>query len=160
MNSEFLRDHIIPAAYAVLPTKMRAPSATAMLLAIALQESRLYQRRQRRGGPARGYWQFETVGVRGVREHRATAAESESVCIQLDVEARGFTPIHEAIEHNDILACAFARLLLWTYPGRLPARGEPDEGWRQYLETWRPGRPHPETWAEHYARAWALIDGG
>jgi len=46
---------------------------------------------------------------------------------------------------------SFARLLLWTLPSALPTTA--DEGWTQYLDAWRPGKPHPATWAGHWATA-------
>ncbi len=63
-----------------------------------------------------------------------------------------------AIEHNDILAAAFSRLLLWTLPGPLPLRGAPTAGWIAYTSAWRPGKPHRETWDVFYAQAWQLIE--
>ena len=54
-----------------------------------------------------------------------------------------------------VLACAAARLLLFTDPRRLPALGDADDAWRLYLRTWRPGRPHRATWPELYAQALA-----
>lgn len=43
-------------------------------------------------------------------------------------------------------------------PGtRAPAQsaGQAIDGWTQYLATWRPGKPHPQTWTEHFTAAWA-----
>ena len=51
----------------------------------------------------------------------------------------------------------FARLLLWTVPAALPTRQNPDESWRHYLEAWRPGKPHRQTWDGFYAEAWLLV---
>lgn len=155
-----IRDFTIPAAYALLPPAMASSKATAMLIAIGLQESRFIHRRQV-SGPARGFWQFERDGgVMGVATHRKTAVLLAEVLRALRYEpligkAAG---MHTAIEHNDVLACVFARLLLWTVPARLPERGEGQEAWRQYLEGWRPGKPHPATWASHFLDAWDLAE--
>ena len=111
-----------------------------MLLAIGLQESRFVHRRQI-GGPARGFWQFEQGGgVRGVLAHPASAALARQVC-----QVRGVPPtapsVYSRLELDDVLAAAFARLLLWTDPARLPRTGDADAAWALYLRTWRPGKP-------------------
>jgi hypothetical protein len=62
--------------------------------------------------------------------------------------------VYEAIEHQDVLACAFARLLLWTSPRALPTSEQPDHGWREYLATWRPGKPRESEWAGNFGRGW------
>ena len=56
-------------------------------------------------------------------------------------------PLHlwEAMQYNDVLATIAARLLVFTLPGKLPATA--DEGWAQYVAAWRPGKPHPDRWA-------------
>ena len=72
--AEYLTD-VIPAALALLPPQMDTQEARAMLIAIALQESRLTYRKQI-GGPARGLHQFETGGVRAVLRHAATEAHA------------------------------------------------------------------------------------
>jgi hypothetical protein len=62
-----------------------------------------------------------------------------------------------AIEHNDLLACGFARLNLWWLPAALPTRDQVDRAWEQYLEAWRPGKPKPRTWAKHWITAWERV---
>lgn len=155
----------IPAAYTLLPPSMHSRAATALMLAIALQESRIEYRRQqplRAGmpyGPARGFWQFEkNGGVAGVLLHPKTRPYAESAAAALKYPADPGA-CHEAITHNDVLAAVFARLLLWTLPEPLPSPANPDEAWRQYLSAWRPGKPHPETWASFYERAWDVVAG-
>jgi hypothetical protein len=155
MTPAYLRAHILPAAYAVLPIGMDAPAATAMLLAIALQESKCCHRRQV-GGPARSFWQFEIGGVRGVLGHKASkphlANALEALVYPVTDDA---TALYLALEHNDILAAVCARLLLWTLPSRLPSKDDPEAGWQQYLAAWRPGKPHRDTWNACYAQGWA-----
>lgn len=150
----------IPAAYSLLPDQMQSSKATAMLLAIGLQESKFAARRQLPKGPARGFWQFERAGgVQGVLTHRSTqkyirrALESLAYPAFLDDYS-----CHTAIQHNDVLACCFARLLLWTLPDILPGRLAVDLAWHQYADAWRPGKPHPETWPENYALAWEIVE--
>lgn len=151
--------HVLPAAYSLLPPMMHTPAATAMLLAIGLQESKFLHRRQI-GGPARGLWQFERDGgVRGVLRHEASADHARIVLRELRYPVNA-TPaaVYAALADNDVLAACWARLLLWTLPQPLPSRSEQGKGWRQYIDAWRPGRPHPETWPAYYAAAWQRID--
>jgi len=154
--------YTLPAAYALLPPAMASREASALLLAIGLQESGFLTRRQRLGGPARGFWQFERGGgVHGVLTHPAVAFHIEAACSALVYRTPSGIREHElhaAIEHNDVLACVFARLLLWTLPDPLPGRDASGLGWAMYLSAWRPGRPHSDTWPAHYAEAWARVD--
>lgn len=156
MDLKTVIEAAIEPALAFLPTKMDTPEAMVMLLAIGLQESRFLHRRQI-GGLARGFWQFERGGgVVGVLTHSASAALARQVC-----EARGVAPtspaVYAQLESDDVLAAAFARLLLWTDPGRLPALGDSKGGWDLYVRTWRPGKPHPQTWPALHAQAVAEV---
>jgi hypothetical protein len=150
---------VIPAALDLLPPAMTSPEARAMLLAIGLQESEFRLRRQSGGGPARGFWQFEKPGIRGVVTHTASRKHLATVLGELRYGAAlGQTAtLHAIVEHNDILACIFARLLLWTLPDPLPTPDQAARGWAQYLDAWRPGNPRPETWGAHYDQAWAYV---
>lgn len=143
MNKQTL-DYIITAALSLLPEQMDSLEARRMLKAIAYQESSLEHRRQVRG-PARSYWQFELGGLLGPMRHTATAHHFARICDELDYQDVPPEVIHMAMADNDILACCAARLLLYTLPWPLPI--EQDEGWKQYQEAWRPGKPHPERWA-------------
>lgn len=152
----------------LLPRHCDSPAARAMLIAIALQESRLavrWQVLQGGGkGPARGLLQFEQGtrasrgGVWGVYLHKTSASLLAPVC-----HARGVAlepgAIWRALETDDVLAVAVARLLLLTDPYPLPQRGEYDAAWRLYADrTWQPGRPHRQTWDAYYDRAWSEVD--
>lgn len=153
----FLLDHVFPAAFAFLPASMDTPAARALLLAIALQESHCTHRRQVRG-PARGFWQFEKGGgVKGVLKHPATSALAHATMTGLQYPDTSVETAYAAIEHNDVLACVFARLLLATVPEPLPTRLEPEAAWQQYLAAWRPGKPHRHTWDACYEEAWSLV---
>lgn len=147
---EHIRKFTVPAAYSLLPAPMATPEATRMLIAIGWQESRFLYRKQI-GGPATGWWQFETAGVSGVLAHPSSRELIRKALIDLRY-ADPPTPYgcHIAIQHNDVLACVFARLLLWTLPRPLATTS--DQGWTDYLAAWRPGKPHPETWKQ----AWAI----
>jgi len=139
-------------ALSLLPERMTSDPARAMLIAIALQESSLKHRAQI-GGPARGLWQFEQIGVSGVQHHHTTAEYSVGADRTFLYRPES---IYSAIEHNDVLAACYARLLLWQCPDRLPSgRMDQDEGWRQYMKMWRPGKPHPSRWADNWRAAWA-----
>lgn len=134
----------------VLPNRFDSHAAAVMLTAIGLQESRFVHRKQI-GGPATGFWQFEKYGgVKGVLMHRSTDLYAESVCLLRRVAA-GADLVHKKLEIDDILACAFARLLLWTDPRPLPTTAE--GGWDCYMRLWRPGKPHPETWPRFFEQA-------
>lgn len=157
----------VMAALALLPAAMTSPQALVMLYAIGLQESRFEHRYQvvagKPGakGPARGFWQFERGGgCKGVVNHQASRYWMAQVC-----EARGVpmdaAAIWQAIETDDVLAAAAARLLLFTDPLRLPALGDVDGAWKLYAErVWRPGKPHPQTWGGFYKTALALVAPG
>jgi hypothetical protein len=129
-------------ALALLPPAMDTIEAHVEMYAIGLQESRFEHRRQLVGnpprptGPAKGFWQFERGGgCRGVVEHDASRYWMSSVC-----KARGVafsaTAIWNALEKDDVLAAAAARLLLFTDPKKLPEVGKADEAWNCYKRTW------------------------
>jgi hypothetical protein len=154
----YLHQWVFPAAFAVLPGQMNSREARAMLLASGLQESGFAHRKQI-GGPARGFWQFEKDG--GVKEI-LTSPETKALIVPI-CELLRYEPIslvcHEAITHNDVLAACFARLLLWRDPRALPSPIEADKGWAIYRANWRPGKPHPETWRQHFETAWSVVKG-
>lgn len=159
MTPELFVEIGLAPALKLLPDVMDRPEARAMVIAICLQESRLKHRLQI-GGPARGYAQFERGGgVVGVLTHPSSKAFATVVCERLDIAPNQFD-VYDAIAFNDVLAAAFARLLLWTSPLALPRRGENDRAWRAYLSVWRPGKPHPETWIECYEKAWSVVEPG
>jgi hypothetical protein len=148
---------IVRPALAMLPARMSSPQAAVQMLAQALQESRLKHRRQIRG-PARGLWQFETGGIAGVLRHSASKVHARSVCVSRGVEPVT-SEVYARLEHDDILAAAFARLLLWTDPRPLPKLGDTDEAWALYTRTWRPGKPHRHTWDKLYHDAHRAVIG-
>jgi hypothetical protein len=128
-----------------------SPAARVMLLAIGLQESRFATRKQY-GGPARGYWQFERGGAAGVLGHRTTQYNAGQVC-KLRSVAPDAGSVTRKLEFDDLLAAAFARLLLFTDPRPLPKLGRGGEAWAYYLNLWRPGKPIQRTWNGLYAQA-------
>jgi hypothetical protein len=150
----FLQIALAP-ALSLLPPLMDSDGARAMVLAICLQESGLAHRQQI-GGPARSYAQFERGGVAGVLAHPTSSTVAAQLCARLDFPADA-NVVYAVIGFNDIIAAAFARLLLWTSPLALPTRLDAQAGWRLYVSCWRPGKPRPETWADCFARAWEVI---
>lgn len=162
MKKGIIKNYIMPGLELLLdcvPTDTWAAidneKARAMLLAIGLQESR-FECRKQIGGPARGFWQFERAGIRGVLTHPATKIIIADVCFELAVPADEEI-CHGLVAYHDVLACCFARLLLWTLPRSLPAEDATVEAWRQYIEAWRPGKPRNQTWDKFYAEAWATV---
>ncbi|SDI77904.1 hypothetical protein SAMN05216588_12468 [Pseudomonas flavescens] len=153
MTLSELRERAIAPALALLPARLSGAMAEVMLLSITQQEDPEQRRRQWPAGPARGLWQFEQAGgVRGVLNHVSSRKHALAVCI-----ARSVTPepatAWAALEHDDVLAAVFARLLLWTDPRPLPCANDPVGAWDLYERTWRPGKPHPQRWRARFAAA-------
>lgn len=121
------------------------------------QEGEWQYRVQGGGGPAHGFWQFERGGaVHGVINHPATATLARAAMVKSGLctaltEQEAYAAL--AIPQGDGLACAFARLLLWTDPAPLPAIGDEQGAWAYYLRNWRPGKPGPARWPANYAGA-------
>lgn len=153
MNPQRLIDLAIRPALEMLIPELHGLLAERLLVAIAVQESGITHRAQI-GGPARGWWQFERIGVEGVLRHRKAGPVLSNIAAVL-----GYPPdahvLHSAIEHNDLLAAATARLALWTDPHPLP--GDSANAWACYLRVWRPGHPRPEHWDASWARAMAIV---
>lgn len=109
---------------------MRSDEAIVMLLAIGLQESRfvhtyqIVQGKPGAKGPARGWWQFERMGgVHGVLNHATSKAHALAVCRALGVQPN-VRDVWGQLEHDQVLATVFARLLLWTDPRSFPQVGD------------------------------------
>ena len=158
-----LWDKAVAPALVLLPQAMSSPGAWQMLIAISLQEARATHRVQiidgGGRGPARGLWQFERGGgVIGVLNHKVSRAHAWKICEALQVPAHS-QAVWAAMEHNDVLAGAFARLLLWTDPNPLPHRDAAEAGWQYYIRNWRPGKPHRHTWDEFWVRSRRFVYG-
>ena len=155
MNPQLFISNAVNPAMKLLPPAMDVRPARALMLAVALQESRLMYRRQL-DGPARGYFQFEQGGgIRGVLNNQSSKNLIQSVLLLLDYDPPGQEYIcWTAVEHNDILAVVFARLLLWTSSRSLPLSTDPQAGWDYYTDCWRPGKPRRDTWDMFYQQGW------
>ncbi|WDW06021.1 hypothetical protein PWE35_09310 [Stenotrophomonas maltophilia] len=149
---DHILSRVVGPGLALLPSTMDTAKARVLLLAIGLQESRFETRRQI-GGPARGYWQFEKGGgVVGVLTHPSTRKYAAEVCRDRGIEPTA-AAVYPALERDDLLACAFARLLLFTDPKPIPDIGYVAASWDYYVRNWRPGKPHRSTWDALYAKA-------
>lgn len=166
MTPSTLLETIIDPALRLVETKYRTDEARALLIAIALQESEISERRQTLNAgrwwlyptsPGTGFWMFEAGGaVHGVLKHPVCSAFIGPVLKTLEYPSNRDI-IHDALVHNDVLACLMARALLLSLPAPLPARGDHEEGWRQYIEAWQPGKPKPDKWPRNYAAAWRCM---
>lgn len=144
-------------AFALLPGKLDSKQVRIQHAAIGFQESGFLARRQvitvtRDGkkqnvpeGPAVSFWQFERGGINGVINFYRNDVQkwARAVC-----QARGvpfeLEAVWSAMQTDDVLGAAFARLLMFTDAAPVPTT--PVDGWLMYLRTWRPGRPHPDKW--------------
>ena len=149
---------ILNPGLAQLPLSMDSPKARLMMLTIGLQESKFLHRAQVLNGggkgPARGFWQFERGGgVKGVMNHHATTGHAHRLCAERGVPWDA-SAVWAKLETDDLLACGFARLLLYSDPKPLPEIDDVNAAWELYAErAWRPGKPHRETWDGYHAAA-------
>ena len=157
--------NIIEPALRLLPPMMTSDQAMAQMLAIQAQEDPNQVRRQIAGyredktviwGVAMGLWQFERAGVAGVLRHRKTRDHALTICHRLG-NAGTVASVYHQLQHDDVLAACFARLNLWWLKGPLPAKGDVEEGWRQYIAAWGPGAPKPKKWPGNFKRAWETV---
>ena len=162
MSAAYQLAFVYPAAFALLPPEMESPEARALMIAIGFQESGFSDRYQVLDsgvkGAGRGFYQFELGGgVAGVLAHPSTRAIALHVLNELHYppDARS---CYVALEHSDILAACFARLLLWTDSEHLPGPHAATRAWKIYERLWRPGKPHPDAFPAHFAQAWSLVD--
>lgn len=122
----------------LLARKFDGQLSRVLLLAIGLQESDFIHRKQI-GGPARSYWGFEQAGgIHGVLTHPASAPYARAIC-GLRAVAPVESDVYVAFLADDQLACAFARLLLWTDADPLPQIGNDQSAFEYYRRNWRPG---------------------
>lgn len=148
-----LRRNAIICALDLLGQKYDSPEARQFMAAIAYQESN-FEHRHQIGGPAHGFWQFERGGgVVGVMNHHSSKADARRICDHYGIPYNS-RDVYAAIETNDELAAAFARLLLWTDPKPIPT--DADVAWEYYIRTWRPGKPHPSRWSAAWLKAQKL----
>lgn len=152
-----LRSAINP-ALSLLPPRMDSDAARVQMMSIMLQESEGIHRIQIGNGPAHGLWQMEEGGgVHGVMFHSSSRDYARAVCATRHLPYDQHT-VWDALARDDILAAAFARLLLWTSFRPLPSvDASDDETWDYYVDLWRPGQPRPEDWPKNHAAARAQV---
>ena len=162
-----LAEGILP-AMELLPASMWSVESYAEMLAIALQETGLRARRQEVmskkehklvPGPARGLYQFELGGLKGVLQHPATQRHAARL-----VDALGYadsTPeeLLDLLVDDDVLSSGMARLNLFWYPAPLPKRDDgPTPAYFYYDRIWRPGLKRPNDWPPNWTRAWETVE--
>lgn len=164
-------NQVLNLMFSYFPTNYDSLAVRVLILTIGLQESRFTSRRQLINkivdgkkvlvseGPAIGFWQFELGnetsrgGVWGVLNHFRVGPIAKQFCRQLGIAADTVT-VWRALESNDILAAGFARLLLLSDAKAIPKVGDVEGAWECYTKrTWRPGKPHRDTWDAYYAAA-------
>lgn len=162
IQTDFLATTLMPGLQwlqqTVGPVPPASREARLLMLAIAGQESAWTDRVQGGNGPAHGFWQFERLGgVVGVLSSKATAQFAYDVCVASGISDGDSHSVQVwgrmATAAGDNIACAFARLLLWTSPAPLPAYGNEAAGWTYYEHLWRPGKPDRERWSVRYQQA-------
>lgn len=151
---------VIRPGLAMLDEAKRGPAAECMMLAIALQETGLRYLYQVDGDGrpllklARGFWQFEKGGVRGVLTHPSTAWLRDMLA-RHGMPGATVDQLHLALPASSLLQAWCARANLWWFHDPLPqpaAEGQ-HEGWMQYLAIWGPGKPRPLEWHGNWAAA-------
>lgn len=141
-------------------------NANGLVVAIGFHESAFGTRDQRDAanavGPATGYYQFERLGgVVEVLQARKTKEIAAALCARAGVAA---TPDQVwrrfATPAGDELATAFARLLLWKDPARLPAADFSGvmDAYRMYDRNWRPGAKRPHDWTTSWAVSLEIVN--
>jgi hypothetical protein len=163
MTPTLLNQLIVRPTLAWLGPVFDTPGRRLLLIAIAMQESTLRDRLQidENGHMmphlGRSWWQFERNTVGLVLSHER--------CLWLPyrVQELGYAPtpygVHDAMAHNDQLACTMAAALLWADLQRLPAIGDEQSAWACYIRNWNPGKPRPVHWPENYALAMGTVLG-
>jgi len=142
------------------------PKGNVLVMTCAGQESLWKSRRQIRIGQyhpqsvgARSYWQMEStwggpVAINDVIQD--TPRQLFAICEDLEIPTDELS-LYEACAWNDTLACALARLLLWSDPAPLPEVGDKQGSWDYYRRNWKPGVPHPSTWSARYDASLAAM---
>lgn len=156
MTPEYALSLVIRPVLSWMGSRYSSVDAERMMLAIGIQESGFRHRRQvvstYEYGPARGWWQFERPGVA-----EALSDDRHDLVMRLGLPA-DLRKLHEIIEWSEIGATVCARLLLWGEPEPLPSPEACDEGWRQYINRWKPGKPDAQRWDRAWDQACKIIE--
>lgn len=155
MSPHLFLTRAVEPGLSLLPGYMTSDCAKIWLMTIAGQETNLQARAQKvaKGPPpALGFWQFEQAGVDAVLRSQAKLAQGILETWDIPV-----SEAHAALQYNDPVACAFARLLLWSDPAPLPLASDTAAGWNAYLKTWRPGKPDAARWPSAHSVAMTAV---
>lgn len=152
MSPKLFLQRAVDPGLALLPSYMTCDCSRVILMSIAGQETNWAARIQSGGGPAHGYWQFQIEGVNEVIEKQGPLANA--VLKTLDIP---ITEAYAAVQYNDLVACVFARLLLWNDPAALPAWGDLAGSFGYYNRNWRPGKPDQTRWGPAYSSSMNAI---
>jgi len=153
---KFFKIIVQPAVEYYCPPEWNSIRAYNMQLAIAYQESTMLFRRQI-NGPARGWWQFELGGLKGTEMHKASSKVMHNTWVDLHLPDNLQLRL-AALEFCDLWSAVAARCLLRTLADPLPELNQPEEGWKQYIAAWNPGKPRPEKWTTSWAKARSVTD--
>ncbi|MCB1835703.1 MAG: hypothetical protein KDH19_19990 [Geminicoccaceae bacterium] len=109
--------------------------AAFLLLVIGFYESG-FRARYQVDGPARGFWQFEQIGLlQALKPYDVRRVLRQLI---LPEQPERLWPILPAL---DLGAVVLARGLLWSHPEPLPSiHASSQDLHRYYRETWRPGK--------------------
>lgn len=163
----FLVAAILP-ALDLLPTNMTSTEAKAQMLAHAIQETKLQDRRQvvwnqeeqrlTPTGPARSFYQFELGGLSLMLRHQACQHHAARFVGALGYSDATPPEILDIMVYDSVLASGMARLNLWWHAHPLPKRSDgPEVAWAYYIDTWNPGKPHRHSWDDAWRLAWDTV---
>lgn len=160
-NYTELNNKVIKPVMLELPAKMSSDSVTLQMMVTAKQESGLNARWQTGNGIARGLWQMEQPTVNLVMINKNSAGYLRTFIEQkLKMPMYSTSIIYDALDKDDFMACAMARLLYWDDPNPMPKVGDLNGAWQYYLRIWRPGAPDFTRWQSAYAEAMRYFKPG
>jgi len=129
---------VIVPALGLIPAQYDSPVARWLLLTYAMQESGLRTRVQVGGGPGRGLWQDEPPLMGLLLGNPASASQVRALCRSRAVAAWP-ADMYYAVQTDDLFACCIARYDMWCDPRPLPALGDVDGAFADYIRDWGPG---------------------
>lgn len=158
---DYVQGSVLPAALRLLPPHLSGDEATAMLLAVGLQEScGLTCRGLVNGGPGErvSFWRLDVDAVQRTLEHRATQMPLAAALATLRYDWNAPPEkLLGVLAHNDVAAACVARCLLFTSPVPLAGPNVAGAGWDAYRAAWRPERPRRSTWNNFFQLAWQRV---
>jgi len=167
MKAHIFYHHIIRPFWEaqLLPKKMDTLDAHRFCLAIMIHESNFEHRRQYPSGPARGYAQHESISIRQICTHPATAIDMRLTANYLGFPAypdesseEWANRLHrDFLADNDFLQVLCCRLNIWWWPHPLPKFRS--AAYEQYDEIWKPGKKRPAAWPRAWNEAEDIVFG-